>query len=81
MKCPGVDRHISTWLTVIIINWNTETLLRDCLRSIYGTIGGLAFEVIVVDNASGDGSVAMLKVEFPQVRRIENYEKIGRAHV
>jgi hypothetical protein len=79
VKCPGVDRHISTWLTVIIINWNTETLLRDCLRSIYGTIGGLAFEVIVVDNASGDGSVAMLKVEFPQVRRIENYENRGFA--
>jgi len=66
-------------LSVIIVNWNTEALLRDCLRSVYGTIEGLAFEVIVVDNASSDGSVAMLKVEFPQVRRIENYENRGFA--
>jgi GT2 family glycosyltransferase len=66
-------------LSVIIVNWNTEGLLRDCLRSVYETIEGLAFEVIVVDNASGDGSVAMLKVEFPQVRRIENYENRGFA--
>jgi len=66
-------------LSVIIVNWNTEELLRNCLRSVYGTIEGLDFEVIVVDNASGDGSVAMLKVEFPQVRRIENYENRGFA--
>ena len=66
-------------LSVIIVNWNTEELLRNCLRSVYETIEGLAFEVIVVDNASGDGSVAMLKVEFPQVRRIENYDNRGFA--
>ena len=48
-------------LSVIIVNWNTEELLRNCLRSVYGTIEGLDFEVIVVDNASADGSVAMLK--------------------
>lgn len=66
-------------LSVIIVNWNTEELLRDCLRSVYGTIEGMDFEVIVVDNASSDGSVAMLKVEFPQVRRIENYENRGFA--
>ncbi len=66
-------------LSVIIVNWNTEELLRNCLRSVYGTIEGLAFEIIVVDNASGDGSVAMLKVEFPQVRRIENYDNRGFA--
>jgi len=66
-------------LSVIIVNWNTEELLRGCLRSVYRTIEGLDFEVIVVDNASSDGSVAMLKVEFPQVRRIENYENRGFA--
>ena len=66
-------------LSVIIVNWNTEELLRNCLRSVYGTIENLDFEVIVVDNASADGSVAMLKVEFPQVRRIENYENRGFA--
>ncbi len=66
-------------LSVIIVNWNTEALLRDCLRSVYRTLEGIAYEVIVVDNASGDGSVAMLKAEFPQVRRIENVENRGFA--
>ena len=66
-------------LSVIIVNWNTDALLRNCMRSVYGTIEGLAFEAIVVDNASADGSVAMLKVEFPQVRRIENYDNRGFA--
>jgi GT2 family glycosyltransferase len=66
-------------LSVVIVNWNTEALLRDCLKSVFGTVKGFAFEVIVVDNASSDGSVAMLKVEFPQVRRIENYENRGFA--
>ncbi len=66
-------------LSVVIVNWNTESLLRDCLRSVYDTVEGMTFEVIVVDNASSDGSVAMLKVEFPQVRRIENYENRGFA--
>jgi GT2 family glycosyltransferase len=66
-------------LSVVIVNWNTEALLRECLRSVYRTVEGIAFEVIVVDNASGDGSVAMLKVEFPQVRRIENFENRGFA--
>lgn len=66
-------------LSVVIVNWNTESLLRDCLRSVYDTVEGMTFEVIVVDNASSDGSVAMLKVEFPQVRRIENFENRGFA--
>ncbi len=66
-------------LSVVIVNWNTEALLRDCLKSVFGTVEGITFEVIVVDNASSDGSVAMLKVEFPQVRRIENYDNRGFA--
>ena len=66
-------------LSVVIVNWNTAELLRDCLKSVFGMIEGIAFEVIVVDNASSDGSVAMLKVEFPQVRRVENYENRGFA--
>jgi len=66
-------------LSIVIVNWNTEAFLRDCLKSVFGTVEGIAFEVIVVDNASSDGSVAMLKVEFPQVRRIENYENRGFA--
>ena len=66
-------------LSVIIINCSTEDYLRVCLRSVFATVKEIDFEVIVVDNASNDGSTAMLKVEFPNVRRIENYENRGFA--
>ena len=64
-------------ISIIIVNWNTKDLLRNCLNSIYGTVQGIAFEIIVVDNASHDGSVAMLRGEFPQVTIIENTTNRG----
>ena len=48
-------------ISVIIVNWNTKDLLRDCLNSVYKTVTDLIFEIIVVDNFSSDGSVAMLE--------------------
>jgi GT2 family glycosyltransferase len=53
-------------LAIIIVNYNTRDLLRDCLTSIYCSRGELRFKVIVVDNASADGSAAMVRAEFPQ---------------
>jgi GT2 family glycosyltransferase len=47
-------------ISIIIVNWNTRDLLHACLESINKTISGIEYEVIVVDNASQDGSVAML---------------------
>jgi GT2 family glycosyltransferase len=64
-------------ISVVIVNWNTKDLLRECLNSIYKTITDLVFEVIVVDNFSSDGSVAMLEKEFPSVIRIVNQENKG----
>lgn len=64
-------------ISIIIVNWNTKDLLRNCLNSIYGTVQGIALEIIVVDNASHDGSVAMLREEFPQVAIIENTTNRG----
>jgi GT2 family glycosyltransferase len=66
-------------LSIVIVNWNTIGLLRDCLRSIYATTRGLDFEVIVVDNASHDGSVEMARAEFPQAILIANAENLGFA--
>jgi hypothetical protein len=57
-------------ISVIIVNWNTKNLLRNCLNSVYQTVRNLFFEVIVVDNASSDGSIAMLESEFPSVIRV-----------
>ncbi len=64
-------------ITVVIVNWNTCSLLRNCLQSVYRTIRGMSCEVIVVDNASQDGSVAMLEQEFPMVIIIKNSENRG----
>ena len=64
-------------LSIIVVNWNTRELLRRCLASVEATVRGLSWEAIVVDNASGDGSAAMLRAEFPAVRLIENAENRG----
>jgi GT2 family glycosyltransferase len=66
-------------LGVIILNWNTRDLLRGCLESVFAAQGALAFEVCVVDNASGDGSAAMVGAEFPQVRLVESRDNRGYA--
>ncbi|NIN65598.1 MAG: glycosyltransferase [Anaerolineae bacterium] len=66
-------------LSIIIVNWNTRDLLRDCLRSVYESEGDLAFEVIVVDNCSNDGSAEMVRMEFPQVHLIESDTNAGYA--
>ena len=66
-------------LSVVIVNWNVRELLRRCLRSVLASqrFSGLAAEVIVVDNASSDGSVEMVRAEFPQVRLMANEENLG----
>jgi N-acetylglucosaminyl-diphospho-decaprenol L-rhamnosyltransferase len=66
-------------LGVVILNWNTRDLLRDCLRTVYAVRGPLSFEVCVVDNASSDGSADMVRMEFPQVRLLESRENRGYA--
>jgi hypothetical protein len=65
-------------LSIIIVNWNVKDLLRKCLLSIFEHKPGFPFEVIVVDNASTDGSVHMVRSEFPhKVQLIVNDENRG----
>jgi len=64
-------------LSVIVVSWNTRELLAQCLQSVYDTAGELQVEVIVVDNASSDGSVEMVRRDFPQVQIIANAENVG----
>ena len=66
-------------LSVVIVEWNTDGLLRDCLHSLYRAIERNDLEVIVVDNNSTDGSRHMVKGEFPRVRLIVNSENVGFA--
>lgn len=64
-------------LSIIIVNWNTKTLLKQCLDSIFSQLARDEFEVIVVDNASSDGSDLMVKEDFRLVRLISNEENKG----
>ncbi|GBC93364.1 N-acetylglucosaminyl-diphospho-decaprenol L-rhamnosyltransferase [bacterium HR15] len=70
---------VAPTLSICIVNWNTRGLLRECLRSIYQYPPEQPFEVIVVDNASSDGSAEMVRVEFPQVVLIANEANLGYA--
>ena len=57
-------------LALVIVNYNTRDLLRACLRSIGEDDPHCTISIWVVDNASNDGSAAMVRTEFPHVRLI-----------
>lgn len=65
--------------SIIIVNWNTRELLSRCLASIYAHPPARDLEVIVVDNASSDGSAAMIREDFPQVTLLVNEHNAGFA--
>ena len=66
-------------LSIIIVTWNTRDLLMRCLASVYACPPDGAFEVLVVDNASADGTAAMVRERFSQVHLIESAENLGFA--
>jgi len=64
-------------LTIVVVHRNGPALLRECLASLADACAGLAWECIVVDNASTDESVAMARAEFPGMALIANRENLG----
>lgn len=66
-------------ISFIIVSFNTEKILDECLFSIFSTLKSskLTFEIIVVDNVSTDGTRAMLAKKYPQVRTVLNSENVG----
>ena len=64
-------------LSVVIVNWNAEGYLMRCLDSVFNGMDGISHEVIVVDNASADGSVMKVREKFPSVILLENRENSG----
>jgi len=66
-------------LSICIVNWNTRDYLRACLASIDAHPPDVPYEIIVVDNASQDGSAQMVREQFPHVRCIANPENAGYA--
>jgi GT2 family glycosyltransferase len=64
-------------VSVVIVSFNTRDVLRECLLSVYREVGLLQVQIIVVDNASTDGSPATIKKEFPDVVLIQSEVNLG----
>lgn len=64
-------------LSIVIVNYNVEHFLEQCLVSVRRAIVGIDAEVFVVDNNSVDGSLKMLSNKFPEVKVIANKENVG----
>ena len=66
-------------LTIIIVSYNTCRQTIDCIRSVRNSTFATSYEIIVVDNASTDGSVKELRAAFPNIHVIASSENLGFA--
>lgn len=66
-------------LSIIIVNWNSVEFLKECISSIIANVNNLRYEVIVVDNASYDGSEEVIRTKFPTVKFIQSDKNVGFA--
>ena len=66
-----------TSLSIVIVSYKVKYFLRQCIQSIYCSNCKIQYEIIVVDNASNDGSIQMLAKHFPEVKVIANTENLG----
>ncbi len=64
-------------LSIVIVNYNVQYFLENCLLSVKNATKDLNAEVFVVDNNSVDGSVQMVREKFPEVKLIDNKENLG----
>ncbi len=64
-------------ISVVILSWNDKPYLEICLQSLRDAAPSRPMEIIVVDNASSDGSPEMVEALFPEVRLIRNTENLG----
>ncbi len=62
---------------VIVVSWNSKKLLSECLEAVKKNTDYENFEVVVVDNASADGSQELVEKEFDWVRLIKNEKNLG----
>jgi GT2 family glycosyltransferase len=82
---PGIRNQLKdcqtsvTDISIVIVSWNTKKYLEECLTSLRATGGNLSVEIIVVDNASSDGSPDMIRAQFPEVILIESGANLGFA--
>ncbi len=75
VSCPIAEGGVS----ILMVNWNTRAMTLASLQSVYRNSGEVPFEVILVDNASSDGSAEAIAAEFPQVRLVREHSNHGFA--
>jgi GT2 family glycosyltransferase len=66
-------------VSFIIVNWNTKDLVLQCIDSLFQKQGNYTQEIIVVDNASSDGSADAIKTKYPEMQLIQNSQNLGFA--
>lgn len=66
-------------VSIILVSYKTRNLLKTCLDSVIGKTKGIRYEIIVVDNNSGDGSCEMVRQYFPDITLIESKVNLGFA--
>ena len=71
--------HSEPRISVIIVNYNVRDLLESCLHSVESALDAVPGEILVVDNASDDGSADMVRQKFPDVVLIESDSNLGFA--
>lgn len=63
-------------LSIVVVNYNTRMLILDCIASILQHAQGLSIEIIIIDNASTDGSADAIRQHYPEVRLIANEKNV-----
>jgi GT2 family glycosyltransferase len=66
-------------VSICIVNWNTRELLLRCIRSIKDKTSGVKYEIVIVDNNSGDDSVQTVKSQYPDCLVVESKKNLGFA--
>jgi len=75
--CKLSQNRFSLKLSIIIVNYNVQHFLEQCLQSVMEAIKNMETEIFVVDNNSVDGSVVMVRNRFPSVKLIANTKNTG----
>lgn len=79
LKSTPEERIDRPKVSVVVVNWNTREMLKNCLQSVISETQLVSKEVIVIDNGSTDGSRELCRDQFPKVMLIENSTNIGFA--
>jgi len=78
LRAQEIQRQLYD-LSVVVVSYNTRDILRRCLQHLHECSDGLSLEILVVDNASRDGSTKMLEQDFPETKVIQSDINLGFA--